>query len=143
MELDWNSKAVSRGLVKEYCVRDQAWFDGMAIQWNEDHPDRQFWRCFLPNTDYGHRLRKGRHFFHTFYYEMEGASYAAAFYDWEKKPEQRAQKRWLGANKRSGATKGRKTRNARARKAAMRKREGVNGSSQADGGLIKPHAPST
>lgn len=56
----------------------------MVDLWNVDRPDRVFWRRFLPNRAFRQRLRhKGR--YTGALHQQEGAKFAAAFYDWEKK----------------------------------------------------------
>jgi hypothetical protein len=56
----------------------------MVEEWNYNNPDRKFWRRFLPNLDFGRRLRDKRRYLGDLF-EQEGAKFVAAFYEWEKK----------------------------------------------------------
>ncbi len=84
MELDWNSTAYHPDQVKQCCVQDLAYFDDMIAGWNEDHPDRIYWRCFLPSITFGRRLRNAKRYC-TDAFNQEGARFVAASYDWEGK----------------------------------------------------------
>lgn len=95
MELDWNSTVYSREQVMECCVRDLACFDDMVGEWNYEHPDRIFWRRFLPNPDFGQRLRNRSRKFEVFR-RQEGARFDAAFYDWEHKEKKGRAKPTIG-----------------------------------------------
>jgi hypothetical protein len=86
MELDWNSTIYSHCHIMETCVRDQACFDAVVQEWNYNNPDRKFWRPFMPNLDFGRRLRDKTRFagYRGALYRLEGANFSAAFYDYKK-----------------------------------------------------------
>lgn len=91
MELDLHSALVPRNVVAECCVRDQACFDDMVQLWNEEHPAQRFWGYFLPDPVFGRRLRD-RSRYRLSLKKSEGASLAAALYDWRpraRRPESR------------------------------------------------------
>lgn len=84
IELSWDGVAFSREKVIETCARDYQNLDAVVYEWNEEHPEQEFWQLFLPNEYYGRRLRSHTRYGAGLMYQ-EGVRLDAIFYDWKGK----------------------------------------------------------
>jgi hypothetical protein len=83
LELSWDDNPMSRDWAIDSCAGDYNGFDAMIYEWNDAHPEQVYWDVFLPNPEFGWRLRNGARYKGRLN-DQEGVRLDALFYDWKK-----------------------------------------------------------